>query len=244
MVSLFRYVSPASPCGYLPDQEWSLEHEQVLALSKEEYLGRMLENWRRFGTVMFRPVCTHCRACQALRVPVERFRPDRSQRRARKANEGEVELRVGAPAVSRAKLALYDRYHSFQTDAKGWPQRPARDRASYVDAFVQQPFPVEEWCYYLGNRLVGVGYADVLPPTLALPAGGLSAIYFYYEPDERQRSLGTWNVLCLIEEARRRRLPYVYLGYFVPGCRSLAYKARFRPNEARQPDGAWRELFG
>jgi arginine-tRNA-protein transferase len=60
---------------------------------------------------------------------------------------------------------------------------------------------------------------------------GLSLIYFYYDPDERDRSPGTWNVLCGLAEAARRRLPHVYLGYFVSGCRSLEYKARFTPNE-------------
>ena len=33
-----------------------------------------------------------------------------------------------------------------------------------------------------------MSYVDVLP-------AGLSAIYFYYEPDLRHLSLGTWNVL-------------------------------------------------
>jgi arginine-tRNA-protein transferase len=68
----------------------------------------------------------------------------------------------------------------------------------------------------------------------------LSAIYFFYDPDERDRSLGTWNVLCLLDAAVRRGLPYVYLGYFVEGCASMEYKVRFVPNELRGDDGAWR----
>jgi arginine-tRNA-protein transferase len=68
----------------------------------------------------------------------------------------------------------------------------------------------------------------------------LSAIYFFYDPDERHRSLGTWNVLSLIEEAGRRRLPYVYLGYYVEGCGSMEYKGRFAPSELRGDDGVWR----
>jgi leucyl-tRNA---protein transferase len=97
---------------------------------------------------------------------------------------------------------------------------------------VDNPFPTEEWCYYIGERLVGVGYVDVLPE-------GLSAIYFYYDPAERQRSLGTYNVLAILEAARQRQLPHVYLGYYVAGYRSLEYKARFRPNEVLGRDGVW-----
>jgi arginine-tRNA-protein transferase len=239
MESLFRYVAAPSCCGYLPDQLWSLEYEYVSRMTPGEYLERMLAGWRRFGTMLFRPACRACTACQALRVRVGSFHPDRSQRRCRRANEGAVELRIGRPAVSRAKLSLYDRYHARQAETKGWPQHPPKDRASYVDSFVHQPFPVEEWCYYVEDRLVGVGYVDCLP---GRADGGLSAIYFYYDPDLRPRSLGTWNILCLIDEAARRGLPHVYLGYYVEGCPSMSYKLRFLPNQVRGTDGLWRDF--
>ena len=162
MESLFRYVAAPSACGYLPDQQWSLEYEYVAAMTPGEYLQRLTEGWRRFGCMLFRPACRACTACRSLRVCVDRFRPDRSQKRARRANEGVVELRVGRPSVTRTKLDLYDRYHAYQADHKGWPLHPAKDAASYGDSFVRHPFPVEEWCYYLDGRLVGVGYVDVL----------------------------------------------------------------------------------
>jgi arginine-tRNA-protein transferase len=82
-----------------------------------------------------------------------------------------------------------------------------------------------------------VGYVDDLP-------GGLSAIYFFYDPEERHRSLGTWNVLSVIENARQRRIPFVYLGYYVEDCTSLAYKGQFVPNQIRGPDGSWRDFRG
>src|SRR5262245_32021036 len=155
MKSLFRYTAPVGPCSYLPHQQASLEYEYVAELSRAEYLQRMQDNWRRFGHVLFRPNCPNCRTCKAVRVRAAEFRPDRSQRRARKANEGAVELRIGPPAVTREKLNLYDRYHAHQADAKGWPYQRPRDAESYADSFVEHPFPVEEWCYYLGGRLVG-----------------------------------------------------------------------------------------
>ncbi len=233
MESLIRFTAPPSQCGYLPDRNWSLEYEHVASLSAGEYGQRLEEGWRRFGHTVFRPRCPACTACRSLRVVVDRFRPDRSQHRARKANADDVELRIAAPRVTRSRLALYDRYHAFQSDFKAWPQHPAKDPESYADSFVYNPFPVEEWCYYLGGDLVGVGYVDVLP-------NAMSAIYFFYEPAERHRSLGTWNVLNIIEEAARRRVPHVYLGYYVDGCRSMEYKACFVPNETLGKDGEWR----
>jgi len=47
--------------------------------------------------------------------------------------------------------------------------------------------------------------------------------------------------LRLIEEALRRGLAYVYLGYWIAASRKMAYKTRFRPLEAFGPDG-WSRL--
>jgi arginine-tRNA-protein transferase len=233
METLFQYIAPPSQCGYLPEQLWSLEYEIVAQIAPEEYMGRMAAGWRRFGNMIFRPRCPGCTACRSLRVLVHQFRPNRSQRRARQANERDLTLVIGEPSVTRAKLRLYDHYHAYQATHKAWPLHPAKDAASYAHSFVDNPFPTEEWCYYLGRQLVGVGYVDALP-------GGLSAIYFFYDPDQRWRSPGTWNVLRLIEECQHRRLPHLYLGYYVAGCASLEYKANFLPNQVLHPDGQWR----
>jgi arginine-tRNA-protein transferase len=232
MESLFKYIAPPSSCGYLPGETWSLEYEVVAGLKALEYQKRLLQGWRRFGTMLFHPVCPTCQKCLSLRVKVDRFQPNRNQRRVRKINQGQVILKIGTPSVSRAKLDLYDNYHSYQTAIKGWPEHPVKDPDSYRHSFCENPFATQEWCFYLHDRLIGVGYVDDLPE-------GLSAIYFFYDPAEKQRSLGTWNVLCMVEECARRNLPYLYLGYYVKGCQSLEYKANFIPNEVLTPEGIW-----
>lgn len=271
MDSLFRYVADPSTCGYLPDKKWSLEYEYISSMTGGEYLQRMIEGWRHFGPMLFRPSCRDCKACQSIRVPIQRFNPTRSQKRNAKLNDGIIELRIGPPQVSQAKLKLYDRFHAFQSEHKGWPEHPAKDAESYSSSFVESAFPppggsletgsVEEWCYYLDDRLIGVGYVDFLPPVVDMQGkpgpegrlplaradtgepldGGLSAIYFFYHPEERHRGLGVWNILSLIAEAKRRSLPYLYLGYFVKGCPSMAYKVNFEPNQLLGEDGQWRD---
>ena len=218
-------------CEYLPDRAWRLHYVLVDQLTPDEYMERLRRGWRRFGHTMFRPVCSSCSMCQSLRVPVATFRPDRSQARAWKANVGTISITVGAPSASRANRSLFRKYHRYQHQMKGW----SAEVGDYIDMFVRNPFPTEEWRYHLGDRLVGVGYVDRLPD-------GLSAIHFHYDPHERTRSLGTFNVLSILAAARARQLPHVYLGYYVDGFASYAYKARFRPNEVLHPDGVWRDF--
>jgi arginyl-tRNA--protein-N-Asp/Glu arginylyltransferase len=235
MEIIAREIGRSSSCVYRPDQIQRMESIAVAALGPEEYMTLLLRGWRRFGRTLFRPRCPVCQSCQSLRVIVDRFRPDRGQRRVCKRNEGLITLRIGPPHVSRAKLDLYHRYHAFQAQAKGWPDRDEETVFSYQGSFVDNPFPTEEWCYYLDGRLVGVGYVDDLP-------GGLSAIYFFHDPNHRARSLGTWNILSVIAEAARRGLPHVYLGYYIGPCSSMAYKARFVPNQVLGADGHWHDF--
>ncbi|MEY2680010.1 MAG: hypothetical protein RL661_241, partial [Pseudomonadota bacterium] len=42
---------------------------------------------------------------------------------------------------------------------------------------------------------------------------------------------GTFAVLWQIQEAQRRELGWVYLGFWVKECRKMAYKSAFRPME-------------
>jgi leucyl-tRNA---protein transferase len=228
MQEVLVVLSAPDECSYLPTETAQMRYELALDLTPADYLARLQEGWRRFGPIVFRNECPACRKCQSLRVPVDTFRPSTSQRRAWSRNVGELNLTVGTPASSPEKVALFQKFHHHGHQAKGWSPDPGHD----LRLFINNPFPTEEWSYRVGERLVGVGYVDAL-------SEGLSAIYFFHDPDEGQRSLGTFNILHLIEAARVRRLPHVYLGYYVQGCRSLEYKDRFRPNERLNELGEW-----
>ncbi len=59
---------------YLPEQQATLDYEIVARLSPEEYETRMNQGWRKFGAIVFHPVCADCRECRPIRIPVARFR--------------------------------------------------------------------------------------------------------------------------------------------------------------------------
>jgi arginyl-tRNA--protein-N-Asp/Glu arginylyltransferase len=233
MIVLDRFIEGPSPCIYLPDRLSRIENELVANLTPEAYEQRMNAGWRKFGICLFRPVCDGCAECRPLRVLVDRFQPDRSQRRALKRN-ADLEIRCTQPTVDAARLRLWERYHTAQTLQKGWPvlQTTAEE---YAFNFVLNPLPTVEITLYEGGVLRAVVLTDVVP-------GGVSGIYHYHDPECRERSLGTFALLQVIALAKQLGKPYAYFGYYVAGCGSMAYKSRFRPCEILGPDGAWREM--
>ncbi len=74
--------------------------------------------------------------------------------------------------------------------------------------------------YTMDEELIAVGLTDVL-------ADGLSMVYSFFDPDLERNSLGTYLILDHIRIAREANLPYVYLGYWVPGSQKMGYKANF-----------------
>jgi arginine-tRNA-protein transferase len=85
--------------------------------------------------------------------------------------------------------------------------------------------------FLLAGRPIALAVVDALN-------SGLSAVYTFFEPAEAKRGLGVYAVLSLVEEAKRRGLPYVYLGYLIHENPKMAYKARYRPLEQFR-DGQW-----
>lgn len=227
----YQFQTAPAPCPYLAGRISRLLCYHVLTMTLEEYDHWLRAGWRRFGRDMFQPDCFGCIECQSLRVDTRAFLPNRSQRRNARLNQGFVRLQISEPEVDEATVELHRRFHANRELARGWP-RQFIDAESITEAFVDNPFPTEQWRYYLDGQLVGIGYVDATP-------SGLSAIYFVHEPALARRGLGTWNVLQLIDEARRRELPHVYLGYWVRDCQSLSYKANFFPHEIRSANSRW-----
>jgi len=222
---LERLVEKPHPCAYLPREHASLEVRVMLDVTPVEMDALLERAWRRFGPAYFRPACSACGECVSLRVVTDAFLASKSQRRAARAC-AHLRRVVGRPAVDVARLALYAKWHADRERSRGWESNvQTRERYSVEFAF---PHPcAQEAAFYddsQGGRLVGVGLYDRTPRAL-------SAAFFFYDPEYARFSLGTANVLALIDEARASGLPYVYLGYRVAGCASLRYKASFRPHE-------------
>lgn len=211
-------------CSYLPDRQASLEHRILVDVDALE-LERLLERgWRRFGPDYFRPACPSCALCRPTRIPTASFAPSKSQRRARK-NCAHFEVTIGPPRFDEERLALYHRWHAQRESTRGWDEAQLSERGYRLQFTFPHPAAREIAYRDPGSgALVGIGLCDETPRAW-------SAIYFFYDPAVRHLSVGTANVAIQIQIASMRNIPHVYLGYSVDACRSLAYKASFRPQE-------------
>lgn len=226
VLELSRFQLEPSSCSYLPAEQSSLEY-RILAHISESAFQKLLERgWRRHGWHFFRPACPVCRKCRSLRVDVHRFRATKSQRRAMNKNR-DIRLEVGPAGVTDEHVQLYNAWHADMHVRSGWRD----DRITpetYKEVFLSGDWSfAKEFRYYRSDTLVGVGLVDELPDAL-------SSVYFYHDPDWRPQSPGTFTLQKEIEYAQQMGRRYVYLGYWIAECQSMAYKGRFGPNEVLQ----------
>lgn len=228
----FFYTTAPLPCPYLAGRT---ERKVVTELSgtEAEALHDRLSRagFRRSHNIAYSPVCPGCQACIPIRIDARAFEPDRTQRRIARANAG-VQAADMPPRATAEQFALFNRYQKARHGDGDMAAMGFYDYRAMVE-----DTPISSSIVELrdgSDRLLGACLTDRL-------SDGLSAVYSFYEPGEEKRSIGTYIVLWLVGRARELRLPYVYLGYWVPESRKMAYKARFRPSEVLL-GGSWRVL--
>ena len=166
-------------------------------------------------------------ACIPARIPVEQFVPSRAQRRTLRAN-ADVTLVPKSPTYHAEHFELYERYVNARHQG-GSMENPDRD--SYLEFLTSGWADSVFYEFRLRDRLLGVAVVDHLHD-------GLSAVYTFFDPDEAARSLGRLAVLKQVELARALQLKWLYLGYWIEGCRKMSYKREYAPLEVLR-DGQW-----
>ncbi len=222
-------VTRSQKCAYLLDQT-----EQRLATDISENPkthDRLAETgFRRVENWVYKPACPNCKACQPIRVKAEQFKPSRNIARIQATNR---DLRRNLSS-GRIGLDHYDVFQSYlgqrhedgQMSSMSFDEFSAMILNSPIDTLLTEYVDSED-------RLMGCILVD-------RQRDGLSAVYSFFRPEEKKRSLGSFMIVDLIDRCNEIGLPYVYLGYYIEQSRKMSYKARFRPYQIFD-DGAWRD---
>lgn len=190
--------------------------------------------------MLYRPACSDCAACLSARIRVADFTPSRSQRRTLRKNAA-LEREATSPWATDEQFALFRRYLDSRHADGGMADMDIFEFAAMIEETPVRSRVIEYTEKRAsrsrkgsGRDLIAVCLTDVLDD-------GLSLVYSFYEPERVKDGLGTYMILDHVELARQVGLPYVYLGYWVPGSAKMAYKARFSALEVYR-DGEWRDL--
>ena len=230
------YLTAPSPCPYLPGREERKVFTHLVG-DRAVQMNDILTNggFRRSQSIAYRPACETCRACVSVRVLTDEFTFSRNQRRVLKQNADLTS--VMRPALpSSEQYSIFRGYLDGRHRLGGMADMTVLDYAMMIeDSHVEtrlieyrRPDPDKS---SEPGLLVAVALTDIL-------TDGLSMVYSFYEPDEGERSLGTFMILDHIARAREMTLPHLYLGYWVSGSSKMDYKGRFLPQE-RLLNGGW-----
>jgi arginyl-tRNA--protein-N-Asp/Glu arginylyltransferase len=220
---LARFTSPPRSCSYLPTETASLAYRVHAGMDEQQFYELLRRGWRRHGAHLFRPRCPVCTQCRSLRVLVDEFEPSRSQRRILQRNQ-DVQVYIGPASVSPDHVRVYNAYHADMSLRRGWPHNETTVD-DYANSFLIGEWPfAHEMLYYERDELIGVGLVDIV-------SEAVSSVYFFHAPDWRPRAPGTFSILQELQFCRATGRRFNYLGYWIAGCQSMAYKSNYTPHE-------------
>jgi arginyl-tRNA--protein-N-Asp/Glu arginylyltransferase len=233
------YVTAPQPCPYLDGR---MERKLFTALQGDhaQKLNDSLskQGFRRSQNVLYRPSCAECSACLSARIRVADFKPSRTQKRVMKA-ASHLRRNATSPWATEDQFALFRRYLDARHADGGMADMDVFEFAAMIEETPIKSRVIEYTRPAVGPKeklrpLAAVSLTDVFDD-------GLSMVYSFYDPDLSDLSLGTFAILDHIEIAREAGLPYVYLGYWVPGSRKMGYKAGFSALEIYK-GGRWQDI--
>ncbi|HMO73530.1 MAG TPA: arginyltransferase [Paracoccaceae bacterium] len=236
------YVTAPQPCPYLDGR---MERKLFTALQGDhaQKLNDTLskQGFRRSQNVLYRPSCAECSACLSARIRVSDFDATRTQRRILRRN-ADLARTATSPWATEEQFALFRRYLDTRHATGGMADMDIFEFAAMVEETpvrtrvieYSRPAAEGEDAGDTGRVLSAVCLTDVFDD-------GVSMVYSFYDPTLAGRSLGTYLILDHVALAREAGLPFVYLGYWVPGSRKMGYKASFGALEIYK-GGRWQDI--
>lgn len=230
MKTLQLYLAQTHPCSYLAQRHASsIFIDPAEPVTAHLYSQLIAQGFRRSATHVYRPHCIDCNACISVRIAVDTFTATAAQQKIMRRNQ-DLTVQPVATDFNPEHYALYQRYIE-QRHADGDMYPPSTEQ---FQSFLTSDLAFARFYEFrLDGQLLAVAATDVLPT-------GLSAMYTFFDPDDKRRSLGRHAILWQIQESLRLGLPYLYLGYWIKECQKMNYKTQYQPlegfiNEQWQP---------
>ena len=217
--SLRFFVTPPHPCSYLENKEAVtvfLDPNADISMTHYTHLARL--GFRRSGEHIYRPQCEDCNLCIPVRIPVDEFKPNRSQLRSQKRNQ-DLTIKIRDAKFDYAHFELYQRYMKARHPGGGMD---SDDPENYQNVIQSEWSDTRLFEFSLKDKLMAVAVVDIF-------TDGISAVYTFFEPEQSQRSLGVFSILSEIQYAQETGMKWLYLGYWNPESPKMSYKDQYNP---------------
>lgn len=184
--------------------------------------------YRRNGNSLYTMRCAECDRCVPIRLHPQEFKPNRNQRRTLKKNS-DLSIHFNSVQMNEENLNLCEHFLSTR-----YPQKNNTALGYYSGFFLNHIVTSLELHYRKDGRLVGNAIVDI-------GQNWMNAVYFFFDTEEADRSLGTFNILTMIDFCLQRKIEYLYLGYYIDNLSAMSYKSQFRPCYLKHND-SWERL--
>lgn len=193
------------------------------------------DGWRHFGTSFFRTQIDILRGelvlVMPLRIVVDNFTLSKSQRRIWRKN-ADAEVNIHPIQLTEAHSALFDKHK----------QRFTENQPETLHDFLSTE-PATAPCLAYECRITDQANKRLLAASFVdIGDEALSSVYAMFDPEEAQRSLGIFTLLCELDFAKRLGKKYLYLGYAYHVPSFYDYKKQFSAIEYYDWRGAWLPL--
>lgn len=217
------------PCPYIEERMARMPlHLPLIEIDEIRSDQYMEDGFRRSGGFLYQTACDGCQACEAIRLNVKAFKPNRSQKRALKKGDKHLQVAIGPTSSDQQRTDLFNKHRNIRGLNHTGPDIDEDEFRMFLADTCLNTFEI---AYYHDKQLIGVAICD-------LGKTSLSAVYTFYDPDFVWLSPGTFSVMKQIEFCLGNGLEYLYLGYFVAESIHMKYKQNFRPHERLQA-GCW-----
>lgn len=222
------FVSMAAECPYhLPHT--AVFHQALFSPVPDHIMELFLASgYRRNGNCLYTMHCEQCAACVPIRLHPQELDLNRNQRRVVKKNQ-DLEIEFGPIQLSPENLELCQKFLSSR-----YPHKSNQAESYYSGFFLNSIVSSMEIRYRLNGRMIGCAIVD-------MGENWMNAVYFYFDPAEARRSLGTFNILTLADLCLDRQISFLYLGYYIESVAAMNYKSRFTPHYLYL-DGKWQRM--
>jgi arginine-tRNA-protein transferase len=184
----------------------------------EEIMGLLLAaGYRRYGNTVYTMGCENCRSCVPIKLDPFEFSPNRNQKRSTKRNS-DLTFKNSPLSAAKEEMALLQSFFDHR-----YPGKNNRAEDYYAGFFLNSSGFSTEIRYCSDGKLLGVSIIDI-------GRTWLNAVYFFFDPEASKRSLGTFNIINMIDLCKEHNIHNLYLGYWIKESKAMNYKAAFLPH--------------